>query len=67
MTADEVRQLEETIAAVVRALRAEHEAALGILRERLFAVERDLAAYEARAGAPEAKGDNIHWLKRGAG
>jgi hypothetical protein len=60
MTRDEVRQIEEAIAVVVKRLRGEFAGELEPLRDRLTAAERDLAAYEARIG---------EWLrqpKRGA-
>jgi uncharacterized protein involved in exopolysaccharide biosynthesis len=69
MTPKEVDAIERAIAAVVKSLRDEHQAQLELLRDRLTAVERDLAAYEARIGDPSAAGSNVEWLrqpKRGA-
>jgi uncharacterized protein involved in exopolysaccharide biosynthesis len=64
MTRDEVNALEHAIAAVVKQLRDEHQAQLELLRDRLTAVERDLAAYEARIGDPSAAGSNVEWLRQ---
>jgi hypothetical protein len=66
MTRDEVAAIEWELAKLVKTLRAEHEAALQILRERIFHLERAVDAIETRAADPELRGTNVTWLRRGA-
>lgn len=62
MTRDDARMVEAAIAAIVKRLRAEHAAELKAVRDRLDAVEKDLAGLvEERA----AEGTNVAWLNKG--
>jgi hypothetical protein len=67
MTQAEAAAIEMAIAKIVKVLRDEHAAAIEPLQARVVALERDLAAFEARAGDPEARGTTVTWLQQQRG